>query len=207
VTATDDDAREAAAWLSAATDEGLLAEVSRRELTATGPADPAPTTTDHDLAEDVAEALWPHLRGYLPMAHSDRIARALLSSGPLADRLSAHGPSKCVTVDDANRVLAQEGASLADRLTAADRDAAALTRVAALHRPWYEVSGVQYEHAVLVPCYEFADCDGDFEHDCPASDGDGHEVPACAECQWTDGDLTGYQRWPCATRRALDGDR
>jgi hypothetical protein len=82
---------------------------------------------------------------------------------------------------------------------------AAVERVRALHRPWYEINGVRHEHTVTVPCSEFAGCDGDGHRDCDASDGEGHEAPACSECRWSDGDVDGFLLWPCPTVRALDG--
>lgn len=66
-------------------------------------------------------------------------------------------------------------------------------KVKELHRPWYEVGGEPQEHTVTVPCYK---------DDC-VCEGEGHDSLACAECQWTDGDLYGYAVWPCPTIRAL----
>lgn len=80
---------------------------------------------------------------------------------------------------------------------------AAVRAVLDKHVPWYEVNGLRHDHSVVVPCTEFADCDGDEHRDCDASDGDGHEVPACSECRWSDGDLDGYLLWPCPTVRAI----
>jgi hypothetical protein len=102
--------------------------------------------------------------------------------------------------DDAFRVAAEIAA---ERRRADEREQALVAAVEELHRPWYEVDGVRHDHTVNVPCYEFAGCDGDVHHDCDASDGDGHEVPACSECRWSDGDVDGYLLWPCPTIRTV----
>lgn len=81
---------------------------------------------------------------------------------------------------------------------------AAVRAVAERHRPWYEIKGVRHDNTVTVPCTDFADCDGTFEHDCAASDGDGHEVLACYECRCVvEYDIDGFLLWPCPTVRAL----
>jgi hypothetical protein len=70
-----------------------------------------------------------------------------------------------------------------------------------LHRPWYEVNGVRYEHTVLV-----------YEDDLPKGhvcrdlgtdrcyDGE-HYAVACCECRvfGAEADVTCYALWPCST--------
>jgi hypothetical protein len=72
---------------------------------------------------------------------------------------------------------------------------AAIRAVLTAHVPWYEIKGVRHEHTVNVSC-EDVGCDGE------SCDGE-HEVPACQECRWSDGDVDGYQFWPCPTVRAI----
>lgn len=85
--------------------------------------DPAPTTTDPDLPAWLAEELRIALMAE-DASYTD-LARALLSSGLLADRLREG--------DECAAALTRALDQAVDLRAAADHDAAALTRVEALH--------------------------------------------------------------------------
>lgn len=99
---------------------------------------------------------------------------------------------------------AADAACIVAEHNAMPRLVAAVRAVYAKHVPWYEIHGVRHDNTVTVPCTEFADCDGNSQLDCAASDGDGHEVLACYECRCVvDYDFDGFLLWPCPTVRAL----
>lgn len=110
-----------------------------------------------------------------------------------------------------------------DRLAAVraqrDQARAALDRVRALHRPWYEIDGVRHDNRVVVygddvpadhVCVKAGDRADQFAFEqCTIEDDEDdseHYVLACYECRCTteEGE-PGYLLWPCATARALDG--
>ena len=139
-------------------------------------------------------------------AHLDEIEAALRAAGPEYPRpwRQDSGWGENVLAADGDTVAGADYPFLAALIVAAvnalpgllaavREQADAIDKVRGLHRPWYEINGVRHEHTVTAPCYE---------DDC-ACDGEGHEVPACSECRWSDGDVDGYLLWPCPTARLL----
>jgi hypothetical protein len=92
------------------------------------------------MTDDLADVLAAALRRRISGTDDDirRLAESLLADGPLADRLNAHAPGKCVTVENANRVLAQERAWVADRLEQA---------AAAARQPFLDLADRYERHA------------------------------------------------------------
>jgi len=108
------------------------------------------------------------------------------------------GAAECFGTDTAALIVAA--------VNALPKHVAAIRAVLDLHVPWYEVDGVRHDNTVTVPCYDFPGCTGTEHVDCPDSDGDGHEAPACYECRCVvDYDIPGHLLWPCPTVRAITG--
>jgi len=113
--------------------------------------------------------------------------------------MSPHSP----IFDEYERRTDERDQARADLAAVEARNAAAL----ALHKPYYgPPDGPHTLHTVLVYCQDHDGCDGTSDESCDGAE-DGHELPACIECQGYSHEhqIETFPLWPCPTARALGG--